>query len=193
MSGLQIAGVHGTSPRQEKSNMSQLTTTPDQTLLPVRVARPSLRKYVQRLLATDDSLTPALLRFSLGGVILGHGLQKVFGWFGGYGIEGTMKFFASLGMPSVLGALVIVSDFLGSIALIAGLATRFSAAAAGAVMLGAVALVHYPNGFFMNWGGAPHGEGYEFHLLAIAMAVSLVITGGGRASLDRAITNRGWP
>ena len=51
-------------------------------------------------------------------------------------------------------------------------------------MLGATVLVHLPNGFFMNWGGAPHGEGYEFHLLAMAMAVSLVVSGGGRASLD---------
>jgi putative oxidoreductase len=184
--------VHGTSPREENSNMSQLTSTPDQPVFPVRVQQSSLRQRTLALLATDDSITPAILRVALGGVVLGHGLQKVFGWFGGYGIQGTMGFFGSLGMPAILGALVIISDFLGSIALIAGLATRFSAAAAGAVMLGAVALVHYPNGFFMNWGGAPHGEGYEFHLLAIAMAVSLVVTGGGRASLDRFVTSRGW-
>jgi putative oxidoreductase len=118
-------------------------------------------------------------------VIFGHGLQKVFGWFGGYGISGTMGFFASVGIPSVLGAMVIASDFVGSLALIAGLATRFAAAAAFAVMLGAMLIVHLPNGFFMNWGGAPHGEGYEFHLLAMTMAASLVISGGGRASLDR--------
>jgi putative oxidoreductase len=136
------------------------------------------------MLATDQSVVPALLRVALGGVILGHGLQKVFGWFGGYGIAGTMGFFESLGMPTVLGALVIVSDFVGSLALMAGLLTRFSAAAAFAVMLGATLLVHLPNGFFMNWGGAPHGEGYEFHLLAMAMAASLVLSGGGRASLD---------
>jgi len=126
-----------------------------------------------------------VLRVALGGVVLGHGLQKVFGWFGGYGLTGTIGFFASLGMPSVLGALVIASDFAGSLALIAGLATRFSAAAAFAVMLGALLLVHLPNGFFMNWGGAAHGEGYEFHLLAMAMATSLVLSGGGRASVDR--------
>jgi putative oxidoreductase len=125
-----------------------------------------------------------VLRLALGGVIFGHGLQKVFGWFGGYGIQGTMGFFTSLGMPGALGALVIASDFFGSLLLIAGLATRFAAIAAGAVMIGATLLVHWPNGFFMNWGGAPHGEGYEFHVLAIAMAVSLVLSGGGRASVD---------
>jgi len=164
--------------------MNQLVSSPDQAILPVSVTKDAQRGRLTAFLATTDSVVPSLLRVALGGVILGHGLQKVFGWFGGYGIEGTMKFFASVGMPSVLGALVIASDFLGSLALVVGLATRFSAAAAAAVMLGAVLLVHLPNGFFMNWGGAPHGEGYEFHLLAIAMAVALVVTGGGRASLD---------
>jgi putative oxidoreductase len=142
-------------------------------------------------LATSDSALPTLLRLALGVVVFGHGLQKVFGWFGGYGIAGTMGFFSSVGIPSVLGALVIVSDFFGSLALMAGFLTRFAAAAAGAVMLGAVLLVHLPNGFFMNWGGAPHGEGYEFHVLALAMALSLVVSGGGRASLDGWLSAKG--
>ncbi|MES1184380.1 MAG: DoxX family protein [Myxococcales bacterium] len=165
--------------------MNQLiaASSPDQPILPVRVRRRPAGSLAA-MLATDQSVVPALLRVALGGVIFGHGLQKVFGWFGGYGIAGTMGFFKSIGMPTVLGALVIVSDFAGSLALMAGLLTRFSAAAAFAVMLGATLLVHLPNGFFMNWGGAPHGEGYEFHLLAMAMAVALVLSGGGRASLD---------
>jgi putative oxidoreductase len=155
-----------------------------QSIYSISSGLPSQRTRLLALLSTTDAVVPSVLRVALGGVILGHGLQKVFGWFGGYGIEGTMKFFASLGMPSGLGALVILSDFLGSMLLIAGLATRVSAAAAGAVMLGAMLLVHLPNGFFMNWGGATHGEGYEFHLLAIAMAAALVVSGGGRASVD---------
>lgn len=168
--------------------MSLLSTTPHESTMPTDIDTPRARRMLTRLLATSDSVTPTILRVALGGVVLGHGLQKVFGWFGGYGLQGTMGFFASLGMPSLLGALVIISDLLGSLALLAGLATRFSAAAAGAVMLGAVALVHLPNGFFMNWGGAPRGEGYEFHLLALAMAATLVLSGGGRASLDRLLT-----
>lgn len=147
---------------------------------PARAASPRLVS----VLATTNSVVPSLLRLALGGVIFAHGLQKVFGWFGGYGLEGTMGFFASVGIPSVVGALVIVSDFFGSLALVLGLATRLSAAAALLVMLGAALIVHLPNGFFMNWGGAPRGEGYEFHLLAMAMAASLVISGGGRASVD---------
>jgi putative oxidoreductase len=159
-------------------------SSPDQSILPVRVRKLRATGRLAALLSTTDSVVPTVLRVALGGVILGHGLQKVFGWFGGYGITGTMGFFASVGMPAPLGALVIISDFVGSLAIVAGLLTRFSAAAAFAVMLGAAALVHWPNGFFMNWGGAPHGEGYEFHVLAMAMAASLVLAGGGRASLD---------
>ena len=162
-----------------------ISSSPDQPILPLWGS--VSKRGGERLLAfvsTSDSVVPTLLRLSLGGVILGHGLQKVFGWFGGYGISGTLGFFASIGIPSVLGVLVIVSDFVGSLALVVGLATRLSAAAAFAVMLGALLMVHLPNGFFMNWSGAAHGEGYEFHLLAMAMAAALVVSGGGRASLD---------
>jgi putative oxidoreductase len=164
--------------------MNQLISSPDQTILPVWTSKRGAQGRLAAFLATTDSPLPTLLRVTLGGVILGHGLQKVFGWFGGYGIDGTMGFFGTLGMPSLLGALVIVSDSLGSLAIMAGLFTRFAAAAAFAVMLGATLLVHLPNGFFMNWGGAPHGEGYELHVLAMAMAASLVWSGGGRASVD---------
>ena len=164
--------------------MSQLTSSPDQQLLPARGSTRRTSTFAA-LVSTTDSPLPTLLRVALGGVIFGHGLQKVFGWFGGYGIAGTLGFFGSIGIPSVLGVLVIVSDFFGSLALIAGLLTRFAAAAAALVMVGAVLLVHLPNGFFMNWGGAPHGEGYELHVLALAMALSLVVSGGGRASVDR--------
>jgi putative oxidoreductase len=164
--------------------MTQLISTTDQAILNVSASGPRQQRRLAAFLATKDSVVPTVLRVALGGVIFGHGLQKVFGWFGGYGIRGTMSFLTSIGMPSVLGALVIASDFFGSLLLIAGLATRFSALAAGLVMLGAMLLVHWPNGFFMNWGGAPRGEGYEFHLLALAMAVSLVLSGGGRGSVD---------
>jgi putative oxidoreductase len=182
---LPIETVGRTSRPNLENLMNQIATPPDQSILPVWTrSRARSQSRLAAFLSTTDSVVPTLLRVALGSVIFGHGLQKVFGWFGGYGIQGTLGFFASLGMPSVLGALVIVSDFAGSLALIAGLATRFSAAAALAVMLGAMLLVHLPNGFFMNWGGAPHGEGYEFHLLAMAMAASLMLTGGGRASVD---------
>lgn len=170
--------------------MTQLNPIASSTLNDHNVSH-GARQLARRLLETTNSLVPTVLRVALGGVIFAHGLQKVFGWFGGYGIDGTMGFFRSIGVPAAVGALVIMSDFLGSLGLILGVATRFTAAAAALVMLGAALLVHLPNGFFMNWGGAPHGEGYEFHVLAIAMAVALVVTGGGRGSVDRWLSSRG--
>lgn len=161
-----------------------LLATPDQPILPVSAHKSQGRARLAAFVATSDDLVPTLLRVSLGSVIFAHGLQKVFGWFGGYGIAGTMGFFRSVGIPDGLGVLVIASDFIGSLFILAGLLTRFASAAAFAVMLGAMVLVHWPNGFFMNWAGAPRGEGYELHVLALAMAASLVLSGGGRASLD---------
>jgi putative oxidoreductase len=137
--------------------------------------------------ATDHSRTLFFQRLALGLVILPHGMQKLFGAFGGYGFDGTMGFFASLGMPSVLGLLVIITETFGALALILGLGTRLAAFGTIATMLGAVLLVHAPNGFFMNWNGTSAGEGFEYHLLAIALALPLVIKGAGTYSLDRVL------
>lgn len=140
-----------------------------------------------RFFKTDPSRTLLFMRVVLGAVILPHGLQKAFGWFSGYGFDGTMGFFSSLGVPAILGFLVIVSDLLGSLALLAGFATRLAAFGTIATMTGAIALMHWPNGFFMNWGGNLAGEGFELHLLAIGLAVPLLVRGGGAFSLDGAL------
>lgn len=143
-----------------------------------------------RFFTTDSSKTLLWLRVVLGAVMLPHGLQKAFGWFGGYGFDGTMGFFGSLGMPALLGLLVIAAESLGAIALITGTATRLAAFGMAATMLGAMFLVHLPNGFFMNWSGAQPGEGIELHLLAIGLAIPLIARGGGAYSVDRGIV--GW-
>ena len=122
------------------------------------------------LLDTDRSRSLLFQRLVLGAVVLPHGLQKVFGWFDGYGIDGTLGFFAQLGVPAALGWLVILSDSLGAVALIAGLGTRLAAFGTAATMLGAILLWHLPNGFFMNWDGSGAGEGFEYHLLALGAA-----------------------
>ena len=142
------------------------------------------------LLDTRRDMAATLLRVSLGAVVLPHGLQKAFGWFDGFGLTATFDFFAGLGVPAPVAALVVASDLVGSLFLILGLFTRLAAAGAGLVMLGAIALYHAPNGFFMNWGGAPRGEGFEFHLLALGMAIALMISGGGRASFDAWLAKR---
>ena len=140
------------------------------------------------ILTTDSSKTRFLQRLVLGAVLLPHGLQKTVGWFGGFGFDGTMSYFTdTMGIPAPLAVLVILAESLGAIALIAGIGTRVAAFGALATMVGAVLLTHLPNGFFMNWYGAQAGEGFEFHLLAIALALPLVIRGGGAYSLDRVL------
>lgn len=138
-----------------------------------------------RFLSTDDSRTRLFQRLVLGAVILPHGAQKLLGLFGGYGFTGTMGFFTgTLGLPAPLGWLVIAAESIGALALIAGLATRLTAFGIAAVMLGAVWFAHLPHGFFMNWTGAQGGEGFEYHLLALALALPLIVKGGGALSVD---------
>jgi putative oxidoreductase len=139
------------------------------------------------VLATTDSFSLFVLRLALGIVVLPHGLQKVFGWFGGWGIEGTLGWFAGIGIPAFLGILAIAADFLGALALLAGVGTRIAAFGIGVNMVVAALVVHRPNGFFMNWAGNQAGEGYEFHILAAAIALALVLGGAGRWSLDRVL------
>lgn len=140
---------------------------------------------------TDDSWAGLILRVGLGVVIFAHGAQKLFGWFGGSGFDGTMGFFTQkMGLPSVVAFLVIVGESFGSLGLIAGLLTRFTAASFIVIMIGAIATVHWPQGFFMNWFGQQQGEGFEYHLLVIAMSAALVAIGGGKWALDGVIARR---
>ncbi|GJL56471.1 MAG: hypothetical protein NPIRA02_36030 [Nitrospirales bacterium] len=137
---------------------------------------------------TDDRWSGLILRVMLALVIFPHGAQKLLGWFGGNGFEGTMGFFTQqMGMPWVIAFLVIIGESVGALAIALGLFTRFSAASLAVIMLGAVAMVHWPHGFFMNWFGQQAGEGFEFHLLVIGMALALVTNGGGKWSMDRVI------
>ena len=119
--------------------------------------------------------------------MLPHGLQKTLGLFGGQGFSGTMAYFTGQGMLAALAFLVILAESAGSLGLIVGLLTRIAALGIGCVMVGAILTVHLPNGFFMNWFGNQKGEGFEYHLLAIGIALALLVGGGGRASIDRSL------
>jgi putative oxidoreductase len=144
---------------------------------------------IKKLLETDDDIAGLVLRVLLGVVMFPHGAQKLLGWFGGYGFSGTMGFFtAKMGIPAVFAFLVIITEFFGSLALIAGALTRLAAFGIGCIMLVATLMVHLPHGFFMNWAGKQQGEGFEFHLLAMAIAVALMIIGAGRWSIDGLLT-----
>ena len=130
-------------------------------------------------------------RVTLGIVVLGHGAQKLFGWFGGYGFEGTMGFLTeTIGVPYAFGLLIILTETLGMIALILGFFGRYFAALLIPIIAGAIVTVHFQFGFFMNWGGNLKGEGYEFHLLVIALAAGVIINGTGAYSLDRILRKK---
>jgi putative oxidoreductase len=140
------------------------------------------------LFKTDDSWVGLILRVALGGVMFAHGAQKLLGWFGGHGFEGTMGFFTQqMGLPWLVAFLVIIGESIGSLGMIAGLLTRFTAASFIVIMIGAIATVHWPQGFFMNWTGQQQGEGFEYHLLVIAMSTALLAVGGGKWALDGVI------
>ncbi len=137
------------------------------------------------VLATQDDIALFVLRLTLGLVIFPHGAQKVLGWYGGYGLKGTMGFFTqTLKIPALFGALAIAAEFLGSLGLIVGLLGRVAALGIFCVMLVATWMVHRPNGFFMNWYGSQKGEGFEYHLLAAGAALAVIIGGSGAWSLD---------
>jgi putative oxidoreductase len=149
---------------------------------------------LNRLTHTTNDPVAALARVALGAVMLPHAAQKLFGWFGGYGIAGTMGYFTgTLGLPAALGYLVIAAEALGALLLVAGLLGRVGALAIVAVMIGAVAVVHLPAGFFMNWGGQLAGEGFEYHILAVALAAVVAIRGSGALSLDLLLVRRAAP
>jgi putative oxidoreductase len=137
--------------------------------------------------ANDGSAAQAILRLTFGLVLLPHGAQHLFGAFGGYGFDGTVGWMTgTLGIPAPFAVAGVLLEFFGALLLIAGAATR-PVAAALAVFMTAAASTHAANGFFMNWVGAlPAGtEGFEYHLLAIAICVALAIRGGGAIALDR--------
>lgn len=140
-------------------------------------------------LSFDTSLLVA--RIILGITIAAHGAQKLLGWFGGYGYDGTMTYFTDvIGLPSVFASLLILAESLGMIALIAGFMSRIISGSLILIMLGAIFTTHAQFGFFMNWFGAQAGEGIEFHLLVIALSAVIVFNGAGAYSIDAMISRR---
>jgi putative oxidoreductase len=138
-----------------------------------------------RLFQTDTSKSRAFQRLVLAAVMFPHGAQKLFGWFGGYGFEGTMGFLTkSVGLPAPIALLVILAESFGAVALAAGALSRVTALGIASVMVGAMLTGHVSHGFFMNWSGTNGGEGFEYHLLALALCLPLIVKGGGAWSLD---------
>jgi len=164
------------------------TTTPAPAVAHLGSTRTGL---FARLLRTDDAKVTTVLRLVLGIVMFPHGAQKALGWFGGYGFSGSMGYFTQQAhIPALFAFLAIAAEFAGSLGLVSGFLTRVAAFGIFCNMLVATLLVHLPNGFFMNWYGTQKGEGFEYHLLAMGIAIALMIRGGGAASVDRALTSQ---
>jgi len=146
----------------------------------------------RRLLDTTPHAGPALARLTLALVFFPHGAQHVLGWLGGYGFQGTLQWMTgTLGFPAPLAALALVTELVAPFALLAGLGGRIAALGLVGLMLGALS-THVANGFFMNWfGNLPAGqEGFEYHVLAIALAGTVALQGSGVWSVDRLLMAR---
>jgi len=143
---------------------------------------------LRKFLSTENDPAALVMRLTLALVFFPHGAQKVLGWWGGYGASATIQGFAKMGLPPVVTVLIMAAELGGSLLLIFGLLTRLAALGIGCVMAGALILVHGKVGFFMNWAGTQKGEGFEYHILALGLAIALLIKGGGALSVDRALT-----
>ena len=159
----------------------------------VRAARKaSSRSWLVPLTRTEATVVPFVLRLTLAAVFFPHGAQKLLGWFGGAGFDGSMAMLTGYyGLPAIVAFAVIMIEFFAPLLLALGAASRLAAVGIVAVMTGAVASDHWANGFFMNWSGTQAGEGFEFHLLAIGMAAAVIIAGSGIFSLDRRLGRGG--
>jgi putative oxidoreductase len=141
-----------------------------------------------KIFNTNNDLTGLITRLTLGLILFPHGAQKMLGMFGGYGFGGTMGFFTgTLHLPWIIGFLVIIIEFVGSLSLIAGFASRIWSALTIILFIGIIFTSHIDNGFFMNWVGNQNGEGYEYHLLIIGLSLATLINGSGKFSVDEKI------
>ncbi len=146
---------------------------------------------MKNIFQTANSWSSLIIRVMLGIVMFPHGAQKLFGLFGGYGFSASLGIFTDkMHIPAFFAFLAIMAEGLGSMGLIIGFLTRVAAFGILCNMIVAIWMVHWPNGFFMNWFGTQKGEGFEYHLLAIAICLALLISGGGKWSVDRAIAPR---
>ncbi|WP_227370450.1 DoxX family protein [Halomonas sp. M20] len=141
---------------------------------------------INRVLSTHESFAPLALRVPAGIIFMAHGAQKLFGWFGGNGLEATAQGMASMGLePGYLMALLAGGgEFFGGLALLLGLLVRPAGVVLSIAMLVAIFAVHIGNGLFMS------NNGYEFALALLAISVSLVISGAGKVSIDRSLASK---
>ena len=140
----------------------------------------------QHAFVASESFAPLALRIAAGIIFMAHGAQKLFGWFGGYGLEGTGQWMASIGLePGYFMALMAGSaEFFGGLFLLLGLLTRATSIVLAFTMVVAIVTVHLPNGLFMS------NNGYEFGLALMVISISTAISGAGKLSIDNILNTR---
>jgi putative oxidoreductase len=144
--------------------------------------------FLGRILKTDDDVSTTIARLALGVMILPHGLQKTLGLLGGYGFAGTMQFFTeTMGIPWIFALAAILAESVGGLMLILGLGARLASTLVGITLFVAALTSHVQHGFFMNWFGQQKGEGIEFFILALGLALIVVLKGAGKFSVDRSL------
>lgn len=140
---------------------------------------------------TDEHISGFVLRLTLAIVMLPHGCQLLFGWFNGFGFNGSMNYFTQVeGLPWLVGFGVILLQFLGVLLILFGFMGRLLAFAMTVLFIGMILTSHWQHGFFMNWMGSQKGEGFEFHLLAIGLCLTLLASGSGSYSFDALLTKK---
>lgn len=133
-----------------------------------------------------ENLSLFLLRLTLTVVIFPHGAQLLLGWYGGFGFEATMNYFTEVAnLPYIIGYLVIMIQFFGSLMLLLGVAVRINAFAMFVIFIGMIITSHLEYGFFMNWFGNQKGEGYEYHLLVLGITLPLILKGSGKYAVEK--------
>ncbi|MEP3372475.1 MAG: DoxX family protein [Maribacter dokdonensis] len=148
-----------------------------------------MKNLFRTLVKTNPNLGFSIARMTLGLVIFPHGAQKLLGLFGGYGYSATIEMFTTqMGLPSIIAFSVIMIEFFGSISLVLGLFSRFWALSLIGMFLGIIFTTQLQHGFFMNWSGNKAGEGYEYSLLVIGIALSILMNGSGKYSIDTIIS-----
>lgn len=147
--------------------------------------RDKLYPMLGRLLRTDDDVVLTLTRLVVGVVFFYHGAQKMLGWWGGPGFSSMMAGFESSGIPAAFAFLAIAAEFFGGIGMILGFLSRIAAFGITVNMVVAILTVNAQFGFSMNWNGQQKGEGFEFHLLVLAITASVMLSGAGAFSIDR--------
>ena len=143
---------------------------------------------IETLLQTNKDYICTFLRLIAGIAIFPYGMQKLFGWFNGVGIKGTLEQLAARNIPKFIGWLIIIGQSLGSIALIIGCLGRVAAGGLFIIFTGAL-IAHLPDGWFMNWFGKKTGEGIEYHVLLLSLLLIVIVRGSGAMSIDLWLTS----